>query len=79
MQFTHLHSNLDILGGKMCIKGTRISVDVLLEWLSNGATRDEILHNYPQISEEAISEALRYASELSKNTIDFEIKISPAA
>jgi uncharacterized protein (DUF433 family) len=35
--FTRIVSNLAILGGKPCIKGTRISVEMILEWVASGA------------------------------------------
>lgn len=72
MTFTHLSAQKDIQGGKMCIKGTRISVDVLLEWLADGTTQEEITALYPLVTKEAIAEALRYASMLSRNEILLE-------
>ena len=41
--FTRIVSNPAILGGKPCIKGTRISVEMILEWVASGASRDDIL------------------------------------
>ena len=60
--FEHLMANKDVLGGKMCIKGTRISVEMVLEWLSNGATTQDILTRYPQIVPSALPEVLKYAA-----------------
>ncbi len=37
-QFQHIVSNQGILGGKPCIKGTRISVQLILEWVAVGTT-----------------------------------------
>ena len=37
MKFKHVEAKADISGGKPCIKGTRISIDVILEWLANRA------------------------------------------
>lgn len=56
----------------MCIKGTRISVDVLLEWLAEGTTQEEITALHPLTTKEAIAEALRYASLLSRHEILLE-------
>lgn len=55
-------SHTDIRGGEPCIKGTRIPVSVIVGSLT-GLTRDEILKQYPQLTEDDISAALMYASE----------------
>jgi uncharacterized protein (DUF433 family) len=67
--FTHITSDPDILGGKPCIKGTRISIEFILELFASGATREDILHTYPHLTAEGIEEALRYAARSLKNDI----------
>jgi uncharacterized protein (DUF433 family) len=64
--FTHITTDLAILGGKPCIKGTRLSVEFILELFASGATRDEILKAYPQLTAEGIEQALRYAAKSLK-------------
>jgi len=49
--------NPKICGGKPVIKGTRISVEFILELLANGWSYDEILENYPQLKKEEILES----------------------
>ncbi|MEL6805564.1 MAG: DUF433 domain-containing protein, partial [Bacteroidota bacterium] len=61
--YPHLERRADILGGKPVIKGTRISVAMILEWMASGGHVDSIAERYPQLSKEAIQEAVRYASE----------------
>jgi uncharacterized protein (DUF433 family) len=51
-----------ILGGKPIIKGTRISVELILNLLVSGAPEDEILEDYPHISKEDIQACLAYRS-----------------
>ncbi len=41
--FDRITSDTAILGGKPIIRGTRISVELILEWIASGATRDDIL------------------------------------
>ena len=53
--------NPKILVGKAIIKGTRISVEFLLELLASGWSHQTILDNYPQLQEEDIFAALAYA------------------
>ncbi len=49
--------------GKPIIKGTRISVYDVLSWLSNGMTREEIIHDYPELTEEQINACLSFAAK----------------
>lgn len=53
--------NNGILGGKPVIKGTRISVELILDKLSNGFTLDDLLAGYPHLSKEAIEACFDYA------------------
>ncbi len=55
-----------ILAGKPVIKGTRISVEFLLDLLAKGWTNETILENYPQIKKIDIQAALKYAVEVLK-------------
>lgn len=57
----------DILAGKPVIKGTRISVQHILELLANGWTEKAILENYPQLEKKDIQTALRYATDILKD------------
>jgi uncharacterized protein (DUF433 family) len=45
MEFQFISCNPKILGGKACIRGTRISVELILEWIANGSTIAEICQN----------------------------------
>lgn len=56
-------SDPDILVGKPVIKGTRISVELILGWLANGWTHEQILESYPNITHEDILAALAFATE----------------
>jgi uncharacterized protein (DUF433 family) len=56
-------SNPEILVGKPVIKGTRISVELILGHLANGWTFEQILESYPHITREDILAALAFAAE----------------
>lgn len=56
-------SHPDLRGGEPCVKGTRIPVSLILGSLAQGMMREEILSEYPHITNEDISAALMYASE----------------
>jgi uncharacterized protein (DUF433 family) len=55
-----------ILVGKPVIKGTRISVEFILDLLANGWTLEKVLDEYPQLTREDIMAALKYAAETVK-------------
>jgi uncharacterized protein (DUF433 family) len=55
-------SSPGVLGGKPCVRGTRISVEHILELLAGGATREDILHALPQVTSDGLLAALQYAA-----------------
>jgi uncharacterized protein (DUF433 family) len=55
-----------ILAGQPVIRGTRISLEFILDLLANGWTIDHILDDYIQLKREDIMAALKYASEIVK-------------
>lgn len=73
--FNHIAYNPEILSGKPHIVGTRLSIEFILELFASGATRDEMLKAYPQLTAETIEEALRYAAQSVKNEILLDVKV----
>lgn len=59
-----IESNPAVLLGKPVIKGTRISVELVLERLSAGDSEDSILESYPHLTKKQIRAALAYAKEV---------------
>ena len=55
--------NPKVLGGKPAIKGTRISVELLLRDLAEGATVEQLLKVYPTIEEADVRAAIAYAAD----------------
>jgi uncharacterized protein (DUF433 family) len=58
-----------ICHGKVCIKGTRVMVSVILDNLAAGESEQAILRSYPTLRGEDIRAALAYAAELTKGRI----------
>ena len=54
----------NVLCGKPLIRGLRISVEMILELLAKGSSRQEILEDYPDLEPEDITAALLYAHHL---------------
>lgn len=52
--------------GKPCIRGTRIWVSLILDFLANGWTIEQILAEYPQLEREDVLAAIAYGAEMSR-------------
>ena len=59
--------NPNILAGKPIIKGTRISVEFILEMLSSGMSISEIIKEYPHLEREDVLAAIEYAAKTIKH------------
>nr|WP_294170088.1 DUF433 domain-containing protein [uncultured Sphingomonas sp.] len=60
----HIHSDTEILGGKPVVKGTRISVELILEHLAEGTSVVELLDAYPHLEEADVRAAMGFAHDL---------------
>lgn len=63
MKFTRITTNPDQMGGMPCIRGLRIPVATVVGMMADGMTSAEILEAYPDLENEDIAEALRFAAE----------------
>ena len=63
MGFARISVNPRQMGGVPCVRGLRIPVSVVVGMVADGMTSDEILEAYPDLEQEDIREALRYAAE----------------
>jgi uncharacterized protein (DUF433 family) len=52
--------------GKSCIRGTRIWVSLILDFMANGMSIQEVLEEYPHLTEEDIRAAIAYGAEMSR-------------
>ena len=57
------------MGGRACIRGLRITVGLIVSLVAEGASRDEILSDYPDLEREDIRQALAYAAWLTREEI----------
>ena len=69
-------SDPQILGGKPCVRGTRLSVELLLELAASGATQEQILTQYPQLTADGLAAAFRYAADVLKGEHTWELRIT---
>lgn len=63
MKFTRITVNPAQMGGVPCLRGKRIPVATVVGMTADGLTIEEILNSYPDLEEEDIREALRFAAE----------------
>lgn len=52
----------DVMGGKACIRGMRVTVSMVVSQIGSGHSVEEILTDYPYLEREDIMQALRYAA-----------------
>ena len=61
--FDRITFDPNIMGGRACIRGMRITVALILNLVANGMTTEEIIRAYPYLEPEDIQQALRYAGD----------------
>ena len=67
--FERITTDPNILGGKACIRGMRISVSLIVNLIANEMTVKEIIDEYPDLEPEDIRQALRYAAWAVEDTV----------
>jgi uncharacterized protein (DUF433 family) len=69
---TRITADPEVMGGRPCIRGLRVTVGTVVGLVASGHSREEILRLYPYLEPEDISEALAYAAWRSD---EFEVPI----
>ena len=67
--FERISVDPTICHGKACIKGTRIPVHIILDFLAEGESVEKILEEYPTLKREDVLEAVRYGATLAQEEI----------
>jgi uncharacterized protein (DUF433 family) len=75
--FDRITFDPDIMGGRACIRGMRITVALILNLVANKMTIEEIVQAYPYLEPEDIQQALRYAVWLADESV-YELEKVPA-
>lgn len=75
---TRISINPEICFGKPCIKGHRIWVSLILDFLADGMTITEVLEEYPQLTTDDILACIAYGAEMSRERF-VEVKIESFA
>jgi uncharacterized protein (DUF433 family) len=65
MQFDRITMDPEVMGGKPCIRGMRVTVGMIVEALAAGRSVEQLLADFPYIEESDIREALAFAARLA--------------
>jgi uncharacterized protein (DUF433 family) len=61
-QLTRITQQPDVMGGKACIRGMRVTVGTVLRQIGAGHSVEDVLADYPYLEREDIMQAIRYAA-----------------
>lgn len=67
--FDRITFDPNVMAGKACIRGLRVTVSLVLNLVANGMTAEQIVAAYPYLEAEDIHQALRYAAWLAQETV----------
>lgn len=73
--FDRITADTNILGGKACIRGMRISVALVVNLVANGMNAEEIIAEYPDLEPEDVYQALKYAAWTVEDTIHVPVSL----
>ena len=68
-QFNRITFDPNLMGGRACIRGMRVTVSLILNLVSNGMTAAEIVKEYPYLEQEDVRQSLQYAVWLADETV----------
>ena len=68
-KFNRITFDSNMMGGRACIRGMRITVSLILNLVSNGMTAADIIKEYPYLEEEDVRQSLQYAAWLADETV----------
>lgn len=64
--FDRITHDPNMMGGRACIRGMRVTVSLVLNLVANGMTTEEIIRAYPYLETEDIQQAVQFAQEVEK-------------
>jgi uncharacterized protein (DUF433 family) len=67
--FDRITFDLNVMGGRACIRGMRVTVSLVLNLVANGMSTDQIIEAYPYLEPDDVRQALQYAAWLAEETV----------
>jgi uncharacterized protein (DUF433 family) len=68
--FDRITFDPEVMGGRACIRDTRVPVSLLVNLVANGMTPTEITEAYPYLETKDVQQALQYAARLTEEKVD---------
>jgi uncharacterized protein (DUF433 family) len=68
--FDRITFDSQVMGGKACIRGMRVTVALVVNLVANGMTPHDVVQAYPYLEEADVEQALRYAAWLAEESVD---------
>lgn len=69
VKFDRITFDPNIMGGRACIRGMRVTVSLIVNLVANGMTAEEIIEAYPYLEPDDIRQALQYAAWLTEEVV----------
>lgn len=69
MGFDRISFDPNVMGGRACIRGMRVTVSLIVNLVANGMSTEEILKAYPYLESDDIRQAVQYAAWLAEESI----------
>jgi uncharacterized protein (DUF433 family) len=67
--FDRITFDPQVMGGRACIRGMRITVSLILNLVASGASTGEIVDEYPDLEPEDVAQSLKYAAWLAEESL----------
>jgi uncharacterized protein (DUF433 family) len=74
--FDRITFDPNVMGGRACIRGMRVTVSLIVNLVANGTSVEEIIEDYPYLAPDDIHQALQYAAWLAEESV---YPLEPAA
>lgn len=75
--FERITFDPNVMGGRACIRGMRVTVSLIVNLVANGMSTEDIIEDYPYLEPEDIRQALEYAAWLADESVH-ELERAPA-
>ncbi len=75
--FDRITFDPNVMGGRACIRGMRITVSLIVNLVANGMGVEEIIEDYPYLASDDIHQALQYAAWLAEESV-YPLEPAPA-